>query len=128
MIWWSLTRYRPELAAHHDKFFKVIDMIKVPKDHEWAVKIGVAKLFDAKKHDSVIPLINALEKREFNGRNLTNSAIQRAFYEGARRGIEYVVDEFYDHPAITSGWYAVGLMTSWEHKNVNSIFISTGSG
>ena len=58
-----LTDYRPELAESHDKFFKVIDKIKDPKNQEWAVRYGVINLFDAKKHDSVIPLINALEKQ-----------------------------------------------------------------
>ena len=77
----KLTVYRPELAAHHDKFFKVMDMIKVPKYHEWAVKIGVEKLFDAEKHDSVISLVNALEKRKFNGRNLTNIGFNRHFFK-----------------------------------------------
>ena len=48
-----------------------------------AVECGVINLFNAKKHDSVIPLINALEKRQFNGRNLKDAAIQQAFYEGA---------------------------------------------
>ena len=41
--------------------------------------MGVINLFNAKKHDSVIPLINALEKRQFNGRNLNDVAIQKAF-------------------------------------------------
>jgi hypothetical protein len=113
----ELTCYRPELATNHDKFFKVMRMINAPKDHEWAVKIGVEKLFDAKKHDSVIPLISALEKKTFNGRNLTGVAIQRAFYEGAEKGIKYFVEEFYDHPAVISGWYAAGLAGSWEHKS-----------
>ena len=61
----------------------MIDKIKDPENQEVAVKWGVFNLFNAKKHGSVIPLINALEKREFNGRSLTNVAIQKAFYEGA---------------------------------------------
>ena len=63
---------------------------------------GVINLFNAKKHDSVIPLINALEKRQFNGRNLKDVAIREAFYEGALRGIKDIVEEFHEHPAITS--------------------------
>ena len=35
----DLTDYRPELAESHDKFFKVIDKIKDPKNQEWAVKM-----------------------------------------------------------------------------------------
>ena len=45
--------------------------------------MGCHQFVQAKKHDSVIPLINALEKRPFNGRNLKDVAIQQAFYEGA---------------------------------------------
>ena len=67
-------------------------------------------LFNANKHDSVIPLINALEKREFNGRNLNNVAIQKAFYEGAQRGIKYIVEKLHEHAAITSEIYANGLI------------------
>ena len=110
-----LTNYRPELAESHDKFFKVIDKIKNPENQEWAVRRGVTNLFNAKKHDSVIPLINALEKRQFNGRKLKNVAIQGAFYEGAWRGIKYFVEEFHEHPAITSEEYAYGLIYSWEN-------------
>ena len=106
----DLTNHRPELAESHDKFFKVIDKIKDPENQEWAVRWGVINLFNAKKHDSVIPLINALEKRQFNGRNLKNVAIQEAFYEGALRGIKYIVEEFHEHPAITSERYANGLI------------------
>ena len=56
-----LTAHRPELAESHDNFFKVIDKINNPKNQEWAVRCGVINLFQAEKHDSVIPLINALE-------------------------------------------------------------------
>ena len=76
----DLTDYRPELAESHDNFFKAIDKIKKPENQEWAVKWGVINLFNAKKHASVIPLINALEKRQFNGRKLKDDAIQQAFY------------------------------------------------
>ena len=117
-----LTNYRPELAESHDKFFKVIDKIKDPENQEGAVKWGVINLFDAKKHDSVIPLINALEKRLFNGRNLKNAAIQQAFYEGAMRGIKYFVEEFHEHPAITSEEYAIGLIVSWEYDKSKMVF------
>ena len=98
----DLTNYRPELAEFHDNFFKVIDKINDPENQEIALKWGVINLFGAKKHDSVIPLINALEKRQFNDRNLKDAAIQKAFYEGARRGIKDIVEEFHEHHAITS--------------------------
>ena len=59
----DLTNHRPELAESHDGFFKVIDKINDPRKSRRAVGRGVYNLFYAKKHDSVIPLINALESR-----------------------------------------------------------------
>ena len=79
-------------------------------------------LFDAKKHDSVIPLINALEKRQFNGRNLKDVAIREAFYQGALRGIKDIVEELHEHPAITSERYAYGLIGSWKDGNSKTVF------
>ena len=58
-------------------------------------------------------MINALEKRQFNGKNLKNFTIQEVFYEGAMRGIEDIVGKFHEHPAITSWEYAEGLNLSW---------------
>ena len=84
------------------------------------MRLGVLNLFDAKKHGSVIPLINALEKRQFNGRNLKNVAIQQAFYEGAERGIKDIVEELHEHTAITSERYANGLIKSWKNDKLNT--------
>ena len=106
----------------------MIDKIKDPEDQEDAVRSGVINLFNAKKHDSVIPLINALEKIQFNGRRLKNVAIQRAFYQGAWRGIKHFVEEFHEHPAITSERYADGLIESWKYDKLKYISISTDSG
>ena len=106
----DLTNYRPELAESHENFFKVIDKIKDPEIKNRLLSSGVINLFNAKKHDSVIPLINALEKRQFNGRKLKNVAIQKAFYQGALSGIKDIVEKFHEHPAITSEEYAYGLI------------------
>ena len=43
---------------------------------------GVINLFEAKKHDSVIPLIDALESSTLS-RNVKDAAIQQAFDQGA---------------------------------------------
>ena len=40
---------------------------------------------------------------------MKDAAIQTAFYDGAKRGIKYVVERFHEHPAITSQWYVHGL-------------------
>ena len=95
----------------------MIDKIKGPENQESAVRQGVFNLFKAKQHGLVIPLINAFEKREFNGRNLKNVAIQKAFIEGAWRDIKDIVEEFHEHPAITSEIYANGLISSWKMIN-----------
>jgi hypothetical protein len=110
-----LTVHRPELAESHDEFFKAIDKIKKPERQEEAVKTGVTNLFTAKKHASVIRLINALENREFNGRKLKDAAILKAFDEGARRGIKDIVERLHEHSAIASKEYADGLSVSWVH-------------
>src|ERR1700722_13820836 len=99
---WNLTSYRSELAESHEHFFKVIDKIKSPRYQEEAVRRGVHNLFGTKKHASVISLINALEKREFDSRDLTNVAIQKAFDQGASWGISNIVEKFHEHAAIAS--------------------------
>ena len=47
---------------------------------------GVEDLFDAEKHDLIVPLVNALGKRTFKSDRLKDVAIQMAFHEGAKRG------------------------------------------
>jgi hypothetical protein len=117
-----LTIYRPELAESHDNFFNVLDKIKNPRNQELAVEYGVYNLFKAEKHASVIPLINALENRQFNGMNLKNVAIQSAFSEGAVRGSNYFVERLHEHPVITSEEYVDGLSVSWVHDKSKIAF------
>lgn len=120
-----LTSYQPELAELHDKFFKVIDKLKDPEHQVLAVYWGVLNLFEAGKHNSVFPLINALEKRPFNGIRLKNTAIQMAFQEGAIKGIKDIVEDFLEHPAITHERYAIGLVYSWDkYKSKKTVFPS----
>ena len=79
----NLTYYRRELAGSPEKFFRVLDKIKDPKNQEGAVRVGVENLFEAGKHDLVVPLVNALGKRTFKSKSLKEEAIQTAFREGA---------------------------------------------
>ena len=116
----GLTDHRPELAEPPYILFNVIDKIKDPENQEEAARWGVINLVNANKHDSVIPLVNALEKRQFNSRDLTNAAIQQAFHQGAWRGIKYIVEEFHEHPAITPELYADGLIDSWKYDKSNT--------
>ena len=117
-----LTEYRHELAQSHKGFFKVMDKIYDPKEQERAVWSGVFNLFEACKHDYVIPLINALEKRRFKSGNLQVVAIREAFHNGAWRNIKYFVEKFYEHLAITSENYANGLVVSWQHDKFKEVF------
>ena len=163
-----LMDYRPELANSY-KFFNVLDKIK---DLEWqksGVRWGVYNLFEAGRHDLVVPLVNALEKRLFKNNCLREIAIRKAFVEGAERdregsdaipsralyflchdpegrqeviswsinpriecmggvstldrGLQSIVEEYYEHPAITAEWYAYGLIASWRSGEPNQVFL-----
>jgi hypothetical protein len=115
--------HRPELAEPPYILFNVIDKIKNPENQETAVEWGVTNLFYAKKYDSVIPLINALEERQFNGMNLKSVAIQWAFYQGASRGIKNIVERFHEHSAITHEEYAKGLIESWNWDKLKTALL-----
>ena len=87
-----------------------------------AVRWGVSNLFEAGRHDLVVPLVNALGKRTFKSDRLKDVAIQRAFYEGAERGNQDIVELYCEHPAITSEEYADGLHESWNNGKPNQVF------
>ena len=72
----DLTNYRPELAGSPEKFFRVLDKIEDPGMQEMAVRGGVKNLFEAGRHDLVVPLVNALGKRTFKSERLKEEAIQ----------------------------------------------------
>ena len=118
----DLTDYRPELAGSPEKFFRVLDKIKEPRSQESAVRRGVKNLFEAGKHDLVVPLVNALGKRTFKSDRLKDVAIQKAFREGAHRGNQDIVELYCEHPAITSEEYAYGLYQSWNDGKPNQAF------
>jgi hypothetical protein len=118
----GLTNYRPELAGSPEKFFRVLDRIEDPKRQEEVVRVGVYNLLKVGRHDLVAPLVNALGKRTSNGERLKDVAIQRAFVEGAGGSNQYIVEEYYEHHTITSGWYAYGLRGSWNDGKPNQVF------
>ena len=80
---------------------KLIDKINDPYNQEEAVEGGVINLFKTKKYDSVISLIDALEKRQFKSGTLKDIAIQQHFMMEHIRSIKYIVEEFHNHPSIT---------------------------
>ena len=118
-----LTNYRPELAGSSEKFFRILDKIEKPRTQEWAVRDGVENLFSSGRHDLVVPLVNALGKRTFKSGGLRDVAIQKAFYQGARRGNQDIVEEYCEHPAITSEDYANGLNATWNGGEPNQVFL-----
>ena len=117
-----LTDYRPELAASHEKFFRVLDKIEDPEWQEMAVREGVKNLFEAGRHDLVVPLVNALGKKTFKSKRLKDVAIQVAFYGGTIKGNQYFVELYCEHPAITSEIYAHGLCQAWNGGEPNQVF------
>ena len=98
----GLTNYRPELAGSFEKFFRVLDKIVASSYQYYAVRWGVNSLFEAGRHDLVVPLVKALGKRTFKSKSLKEGAIRMAFWEGAERGKQDIVEEYCEHHAITS--------------------------
>ena len=119
---YNLTDHRHELAISREKFFRILGKIKEPENQELAVRGGVINLFDAEKHDLVVPLVNALGKRTFKSDRLGEEAIHAAFHEGSRRCNQDIVELYHEHPAITSEEYAIGLLASWNKGEPNQVF------
>ena len=70
---------RLDLAEFPESFFKAIDEMEHPTNQELAVKWCIQILSDAQKDAPILPLINALEKRLFNGRTLKILRFERHF-------------------------------------------------
>ena len=117
-----LTEFRPELAGSSEKFFRILDKTREPRMQEVVVCRSVENLFAAGKHDLIGPFVNALGGRTFKSDRLKGKAIQMAFEEGARRGNQDIVKEYYEHPSITSEKYANGLYESWDYGKSNRVF------
>ena len=84
--------------------------------------LGYQELFEAEKHDLVVPLVHALGKRTFKSDRLKEEAIQTAFYEGARSGNQDIVKVYCEHPGVTPEKYAYGLYLSWNNGEPNQVF------
>ena len=119
---YDLTEYRPELAGSPEKFFKILDRIEDPRSQGSAVHWGVNNLLRVGRHDLVAPLVDALGKRTFKIDRLKEVAIQQAFYKGTKWGNQDIVAAHYEHPAITSEKYALGLYWSWNKGKPSQVF------
>ena len=118
----DLTSYRPELAGSPDKFFRILDKMKIGEIKGGLLVWVSSNLLEAGMHDLVVPLVNALGTRTFKSSRLKEEAIQTAFLEGARRGKQEIVELYCEHPAVTSEKYAMGLYLSWNNGEPNQVF------
>ena len=109
----NLVSYRPEMRKSPDGLLKLVEMMEDPKYQKEIIEDGIEHLFEAKKHASVIPLIHELVNMKSKSKELKNIAIQKAF-RGAESGIKEIVEEFYDHPAITPRDYSTAFVNAWD--------------
>ena len=109
----GITFYRPELASSSERFLTAIDKFEHRGDQERAVNWSVTNLFAAGRHDLIAPLVLKLGERKSAGPRLKRYAIQAAFSEGAKRGIQDIVKLYYGDAAIDTEGYVEGLHESW---------------
>jgi len=101
----------PELMCSSDSLLNLLDKMEKQEDQEWAIDTGVGHLFRFKRTECVEPLLNALDGSE-SFKHFKGIAIKKAFKCGSLEGNKSIVERFYDHPAVTSKDYAVGLTAS----------------
>ena len=118
----NLIQYRRELTTSHEKLVSILDKIVRWDYQKRAVRCIVGELLRIGDHGRVISLVNALGKKASNGESLQDVAIQVAFFEGARKGTQSIVELYCNHPAITSKEYAGGLHLSWNTGKPSQVF------
>ena len=79
---YGFTHFQNELAGSPEKFFRVLDKIKDPKNQEEAVRCGVIYLHRAERHDLIVPLVDALEKKMFKSDRLKDRRSIQHFVMG----------------------------------------------
>ena len=120
---YALTIYRPELAVSHEKFFIFLGRMGELESQRLAIIWGVGSLLETGRSDLVVPLVDALGGRAFKDGLLKDEAIQAAFPQGSEKGNQSIVDDYYEHHAITSEEYAWGLNHSWNWGKPNQVFL-----
>ena len=118
----DLISYRPKIRESRDGLLKLVEMIENPEYQKEILEGGITRLFDIKKHASVIPLIHGLVSRTFKNEDVKNIAIQKAFERGTYWCIREIVEEFYDHPAITPREYATAFVNAWDCEDSGVVF------
>ena len=122
VIWFILADYRHELAGSPEKFFKILERIEGLGNQEWAVRVGVIRLLNAKRHDLVVPLVNTLGMGTFNGESLKEKAILTAFDGGTRRGNQDIVELYCEHPRSPLRNMLLDCINSWNDGEPNQVF------
>lgn len=116
------TSCEPELTCSPDALLNLLGKIENRKHQERAIAQGIGRLFDFGPAKCIMPLLNTLEsKKSLN--YLEEAAIKQAFISGSSDGNKLIVDRYYDHPAITSEYYAWGLINSGRNPARNPAFI-----
>lgn len=100
-----------ELVCHPVKFIALLGKITTSNGQEAAIEGGIAELVSGKRTSCMNPLLTALKGKEFLSKRLEDVAVQTAFMSGAVARNKSLINDFYDHPAITPKVYADVLLT-----------------
>ena len=112
-----------EVGAYPVTFPVLLNKILKPEDQEKAVEKGIERLAHSYKKTS--PLLNALKGKTFRSERLEYLAIQKAFMEGAKRGIvDRLPRDICEHAAITPELYADALIVTADRVEVLTIHAS----
>lgn len=113
-----------ELMCIPGQFTSLFSKITTSKDQEYVIEEGIRWLFINERTDCIVPLLTALDDKSFQSKHLKNIAIQKIFKKGAEYRKEVWTRSFFDHPAITSTVYAIGLITTGRAGIQNTVFHS----
>jgi len=108
-----------DLACKTDKFLYLLGKITDKGRQEQAVRLGVEALFHANKPEYLDPLLFALQNEPSLDPNLTNAAIQQAFWSASDCTDDRTlyVKCFFDHPAVSAEDYSLALRYSYRSED-----------
>ena len=98
-----------KLTCSPKEFLSLLNRITTPEDQKEAVENGITELFRKERTECIEPLLIALEGEESLNKNLHDFAIQTTFRVAVSYRNKSVMEDVYDHPAITPVTYANGL-------------------
>ena len=97
------------VGCYPETFLVLLNKIVKPEDQEKVVENAINQLVYGYAETS--PLLNALKGKTFRSERLEHLAIQKAFTEGVKRGVDLLPEDIYKHAAITPELYAEALLT-----------------